>query len=1184
MSINPKEAKITSLHLFLTYRQLFAVHLTSIKLAGFKSFVDPTTISVPGQLVAVVGPNGCGKSNVIDAVRWVLGESSAKQLRGQSMQDVIFNGAASRKSVSRASVELIFNNSDHKLQGSWGQFAEVSIKRTLTRQGDSAYYINQQVVRRKDITDLFLGTGVGARGYAVIEQGMISRIIEARPEELRAYIEEAAGVSKYKERRRETENRLKDTRDNLSRLSDLQSELTRQIEKLERQAKTASDYKTLKTTIDHKQNLLSFARLGQAQASAKQAALLCSDLRLQETELENTLQSINQESYQLQLKEHDQQQKLHQTQNQWALIREKLARLEEQIRHHQDLKERVEKEKLQANVQISQISQQQKEITTALQSSEDALTEKQMLLDELHLASEETQLSVPDLEEQFSQQESVYLSQNEKINQLKREHDLATQKHSHLQQLQSTLKERQLALMQENKELGTPTQVELQEVQDIVSQHQYASDTLNQEIEATEQTLSKLQAALSSAQQSYHQLNGNYLGLNAQFDALSSLLKNHDDNDAFWQTQKLEAALPLWQHIEVDPKWQHALAVFLGERLNAREGTLLSVETRPNNHATLIIPNEKKSTFAQNSLRAQIQAKAPFDNALDDWLNHVSCAQNLQAALSSQASLSSQECLITPEGDAIYANSIVLFGHPNEENQLSRQSKINQLSAQLNEIKPQLEDIQVHITQTQTSIETQQRTLAEQKNQLKTQNEALKQAHLQETKLLERAKHTQIRATNIENEHAKLEIEQEQNALTLETLLDSIETLEAGLRNLEEDHQRAQEIRAHTQNTLKTARLQVLEANRQLGLEQLNEQKLKQQIEHFQQQLIQLNNRHDEVMERQSELAFEFENGDENQEQQFSLNHLLEEQEAIETSLNEIRKELEQTQNQNKHLSQKHQQTAQNQPKIQHALQQGLLQEQEATLLSQRFLDELKDRQADLEKLRVDAVGAGSLEILSKEIIQLSQKIEGLGAINLAALEELSEASERGHYLLAQIEDLNQAIGALETAITQIDDESNMLFKQTFDTVNEKMKSIFPTLFGGGQAMLEIVGDDLLNAGISIMAHPPGKKNSTIHLLSGGEKALTAMSLVFALFSLNPAPFCLLDEVDAPLDDANTSRFCLLVKEMSANTQFLYISHNRLTMEMAEQLIGVTMQEKGVSRIVAVDIKEALTMREGAEG
>lgn len=1162
------------------------MHLTAIKLAGFKSFVDPTTISVPGQLVAVVGPNGCGKSNVIDAVRWVLGESSAKQLRGQSMQDVIFNGAASRKSVSRASVELIFNNSDHKLQGSWGQFAEVSIKRTLTRQGDSAYYINQQVVRRKDITDLFLGTGVGARGYAVIEQGMISRIIEARPEELRAYIEEAAGVSKYKERRRETENRLKDTRDNLSRLSDLQSELTRQIEKLERQAQTASDYKKLKTTIDHKQNLLSFARLQQAQASAKQASLLCNDLRQQEAELEQTLQNINQEFYQLQLKEHEQQQKLHQTQNQWALIREKLARLEEQIRHHQDLKERLEREKLQASVQITQITQQQKEIQAALQTSEDALTDKQLLLSELHLASEETQLSVPDLEEQFSQQESTFLSQNEKINQLKREHDLATQKQSHLQQLQNTLKERQLALMQENKELGTPTQAALETTQATVHQYQNSCDLLNQEIETTEQNINKLQAALSSEQQSFHQLNGNYLSLNAQFDALSALLKNHDDNDAFWQSQKSESALTLWQNIEVDLKWQHALAVFLGERLNAREGTLHSHAARPNNQATLVTANSKQiqKPNRPDSLRAKIQAKVPFANALDDWLNHVHCVEDIQAALSLQKDLTTEESLITPEGDVIYAHSIVLFGQTSEENQLSRQSKVNQLAAQIAEITPKLENIQAHIIHTRAEIDTKQRTLIEQKSQLKIQNEALKHAHLEETKLLERAKQTQIRATNIEHEHSKLELEQEQHTLALETLLDTLETLETGLQNLEEAHQLAEETRNQTQNTLKTVRLQVLEANRQLGLEQLSEQKIKQQIENFQQQLNQLNHRHEELMERQSELAFEFENKDENQEQQYALNHLLEEQESVEQALNEIRKELEQTQNQNKGLSQKHQQNAQNQPKIQHALQQGLLQEQEANLLSTRFLDELKDRQADIESLKTEAPNSGSLEDLSKEIIQLSQKIDGLGAINLAALEELSEANERTHYLLTQIEDLNQAIYSLETAIIQIDDESNTLFKQTFDTVNEKMKSIFPTLFGGGQAMLEIVGDDLLNAGISIMAHPPGKKNSTIHLLSGGEKALTAMSLVFALFSLNPAPFCLLDEVDAPLDDANTSRFCLLVKEMSANTQFLYISHNRLTMEMAEQLIGVTMQEKGVSRIVAVDIKEALTMREGAEG
>lgn len=1159
------------------------MHLTSIKLAGFKSFVDPTTIYVPGQLVAVVGPNGCGKSNVIDAVRWVLGESSAKQLRGQSMQDVIFNGAATRKSVSRASVELVFNNADHKLQGSWGQFAEVSIKRTLTRQGDSAYYINQQVVRRKDITDLFLGTGVGARGYAVIEQGMISRIIEARPEELRAYIEEAAGVSKYKERRRETENRLQDTRDNLTRLADLQSEMVRQIKKLEQQAQTASHYTKLKTTMDHKQNLLSFAKLQQAQAQAKQAILLCTHLQVQEIELETTLQKITEESYQLQLTEHEQQQTTHQTQNQWAFIRERLARLEEQIRHQQNLQERLEREKLQMGAQLCQLTQQQQEITAALQSSETSLAAKQLILAKLDAACATAKISVPDLEELFSQQERTFLSQNEQINQLKRAKDLGIQKHTHLQQLQSTLKLRQQTLNQEAKELETPTLETLNTVQAEVVHHQNTCDMLHTKIETSEALLLKLQAALKQTQQSYYQLNGDALKLNAQFDALSSLLKNHDDNEAFWATQAAPSSAILWQSIKVNPKWQHALAVFLGERLNAREGNLLIGTTRPNNQVALVQPAHTHSNQGQDSLRAQIQAKAPFDTALSNWLSGVNCCENLQIAIDKQASLAPQTCLITPEGDVIDTYSILLFGQANKENQLTRQHKVHQLSEQLAKIAPQLAQMQTDIAQTQTSIETQQHSLNTQKNQLQNQNEALKQANIQETKLLERAKHTQIRATAIEYERKKIAQEQEEHTLALANVCYSLETLESELHNLQTEHQNVQNIRQQTQNSLKTAQLQVLETNRQLGLEQLNEQKIQQQIENFQQQLTQLTHRHNQMLERQSELAFECENSAEKQAQQIALTHLLEEQEAVKSTLNELAKALELTQNQSKQLQQQQQQIVKNQPKIQHALQQGLLQEQEATLLSERFSEELKERQADLELLCKAIDSQSNLETLSKEIIQLNHKIESLGAINLAALEELLEASERTQYLQTQIEDLNQAIEALERAILQIDDESNMLFKQTFDTVNEKMKTIFPTLFGGGQAQLEIVGDDLLHAGVSIMAHPPGKKNSTIHLLSGGEKALTAMSLVFALFSLNPAPFCLLDEVDAPLDDANTSRFCQLVTEMSSNTQFLYISHNRLTMEMAEQLIGVTMQEKGVSRIVAVAIKEALTMRDGVE-
>lgn len=1167
------------------------MRLTHIKLAGFKSFVDPTNIHVPGQLVAVIGPNGCGKSNVIDAVRWVLGEASAKQLRGQNMQDVIFNGANTRKPVSRASVELVFDNGDHVLQGAWGQYSEISIKRTLNRQGDSAYFINQQQVRRKDITDLFLGTGVGARGYAVIEQGMISRIIEARPEDLRAYLEEAAGVSKYKERRKETEARLKDTHDNLARLHDLQSELTRQMERLTRQAKVASRYQHLKTDLHHKQNLLALVRYDEAQVAEQTARVALASLETEQAEISLGLTQINEALYQQQLTEYDAQNSVNQIQTQWAMTREQLARLEEQIRHQQDTQKRLQREQMQTDAQLLQLTQASEVANERLQQAEAVLTEKQLIVEEWAMKVEEAQMQLPVLEEQVGQLDSAYASQSDERNRLRRSLELNQQTQQHKRQQQQQLIQRQQSLNDELAALNVPDSAQVAEAQQQVEEAQYQYATLSELLQQSEETLEAIAQRIQTAQTHQQTLNAQQLRLSAQHDALAALLNSEDESAApYWAEHGLSDAPAVWQSIRVAPKWQQAVATYLGERLQARSAdvAILSsgtqpptlVLTKPNSHQASQL-TAASAALADTALLKQIDDQGEFAAPLNEWLGMVYCAENLTEALAQQHRLEGQQCWLTPEGHVITAHSVAIQGANQADNQLARQHKITELQAALTELAPQCTLAVEQVAQLQTQQSQQQNIQRQQKQQLQQLNDSLREANTQATKLLERANQTQLRQQHIQQEQTHNEAALEELAMALETLMLTVVELEDALFALDEDHQETERIRQTQQHDLKQARAMVFEANRQLGLEQIAEQKLLQNIAQAEQELAHIASQQLALTQRQKELVLGHDHAQQHEDQQQSLQTLEQTQENIQAQLQEAQSQLEQVRQHSQQLNAQQQQLSARQPQLQQALQAQLLAQQEAKLQAERFLEELTAHDADLAALRIERSElTTSPDELSQQIVELARLLEGLGAVNLAALEELTEAEQRALYYQTQSEDLQAAMSALTDAIAKIDDESKALFKETFDAVNKKVQQFFPTLFGGGEAKLEMVGDDLLNAGVSIMARPPGKKNSTIHLLSGGEKALTAMSLVFALFSLNPAPFCLLDEVDAPLDDANTSRFCQLVKEMSVNTQFLYISHNRLTMEMAEQLVGVTMQEKGVSRIVAVDIKEALSMRE----
>ena len=1159
------------------------MRLTHIKLSGFKSFTDPTTIHVPGQLVAVIGPNGCGKSNVIDAVRWVLGEASAKQLRGESMQDVIFNGAATRRPAPRASVELVFDNSDHSLQGAWGQYAEVSIKRQLTRQGESTYFINNQTVRRRDITDLFLGTGVGARGYAVIEQGMISRIIEARPEELRAYIEEAAGVSKYKERRKETEGRLKDTREHLQRLGDLQSELARQVEKLEKQAETAERYKSLTAQLNQQQDLLDYAQWQQSLAAADKATAQHQSLQAQQDETAAQVQALNDEVHALQTAEQSQQQAVHELSNKRGVLREQIARLEEQIRHQQNLHQRIERDKQAAQAQLQRIHQEQQQIRVKLEENELQVEEKQTELAEWAMQVAEHEERLPELEEAQATLNAAFQTQQDEANRIRRELALKQQQLAHAEQTVAKHEERKGRLKQENQALNLPDEAETAAAQEAAALLQSQQEHYEEQIIAAEDALHTAREVFQTTSNRFQSLKQQHITLQAQQQALSQILSQQQEAADFWQATDHTAAPQLWQHITAPAEWQHALSVILAERLHARAVPhgFVPPTPLPQGQAAWLsddLSGGFKKSLPVQALLNQIQVQPPFQTALHHWLDGVLCAPDLSYALAHQSDLGAHQIWLTPEGHQVDKVSVLLYAKPAQESLIAQKARLDGIASELEKLAPELSAAEAAFKQAEAAVgssEVQHKNLMQQQQQHTRQ---YSQAQQRAAELLARINQGQIRREHIERELAQLAEEQTVLQHTSDGLADDIVTLQEAAAELEHQQQTATHSRQEQQGRLKQAQLALLEANRQYGLAEVAVHKLNQQKQNYQQQIAQLEQQTFDWQERQQELALAYETEFQNDEQHIKLEELSEAVQTLDEEYIVVQEKLAQIQEQGREQYAKVQTLQTQLPQLQAATQTALLQQQEALINAKRYHQNLTERAADFDAL--EALAKESPKVLNTSIGSLSQQIEALGAVNLAALQELEEARERDGYYRSQSEDVQAAIALLEEAIAQIDDKTKERFKETFDAVNGKVQTFFPTLFGGGEATLKMIGDDLLTAGVSIMARPPGKKNSTIHLLSGGEKALTAMSLVFALFSLNPAPFCLLDEVDAPLDDANTSRFCNLVKEMSAQTQFLYISHNRLTMEMAEQLVGVTMQEKGVSRIVAVDIKQALEMAE----
>jgi chromosome segregation protein len=1150
---------------------------------------------MPGQLVGVVGPNGCGKSNIIDAVRWVLGESKAAALRGESMQDVIFNGSGNRKPAGRSSVELVFDNTEGRIQGEWGRFTELSVKRILTRDGASSYYINNQTVRRRDVQDMFLGTGLGPRAYAIIGQGMISRIIEARPEELRIFLEEAAGVSKYKERRRETENRLSDTRDNLIRIEDILRELDAQIVKLEQQAEVAQRYRDLQATHDEQQQLLWLTRKRDAVAEQERVAkdiaqrgvaleAHIADLRATERALEEARAA-----------HYAAGDAVHAAQGQVLKINAEIGKLESEIRMIVDGRAR-----LQAQVE-SQTGNRERR----LREAEDLRTRAAELqrqiedgggrLQAARAQADEQAAALPAFEETYQHAREALSGARSAAAMAEQSIDAAGAEQRNLDRQLATLAQRRERLQQERQQLGQPDDARLAQLNADVARLQADLDAAAARLADVDQRVPQLQAERQASQEARTRDSDTLARLEARLAALRELqakVEADEKLDPWLKSQGLESLPRLFRKLQVEPGWEAAFEAVLRERIEGLEvGRLDSLGGLAHN-----APPARVAFYSTaGAIAVEVPAPAGFAKlaervrghdaalaaVLADWLAGVFVADDMAQALAARAQLPPGGQFVVKGGHLVSRHGVRFHAADDRKaGLLARRQEIENIERELRAQKLLVEQAGAALVRADSALRLAQESQQRERQAVERARNQLHGVQLDAVRLgelIERVKH---RAGQIDGELAEVttheeelraqrgeadsrfeQLDQEVAARqeAVEAARRAYEEADAHLRAAREAQQRVQAEASRIQFELSSARDRAADLTQAAGVAAGDAEKFAADIEQSQLEIAKL----DDSAARGG------------------LDQWLTQRGGAEAQLAEARSRQDELAQQLRAADEKRLTLEREVQPKREKITELQLKEQAARLNAEQFTQQLAEAHADEAALtaRLEAQPARA-NALQAEITRLAAEIEALGAVNLAALDELTTSRERKGFLDAQSTDLKAAINTLEDAIRKIDRETRDLLANTFEQVNTQFGQLFPKLFGGGEAKLVMTGEEILDAGVQVMAQPPGKRNSTIHLLSGGEKALTATALVFALFKLNPAPFCLLDEVDAPLDDANTDRFCNLVRSMTGTaeepgTQFLFITHNKIAMEMAEQLVGVTMQEQGVSRIVAVDIEAA---------
>ena len=1150
---------------------------------------------VRGQLVGVVGPNGCGKSNVIDAVRWVLGESSAKHLRGETMQDVIFNGSGERKPVNRASVELVFDNTLGKAAGPWSAYSEISVKRVLERDGESAYFINNLHVRRRDVADIFLGTGLGGRAYAIIEQDMISRIVEARPEELRTFLEEAAGISKYRERRRETELRLDDTRENLARVDDILQELARQLEHLEVQAAVAAKYRSLESSLKLTQRLLWLLR---KQEAANQRARLAREVDQISVELEAETARLRQLESGL---EHLRQahyaaaDHVHSAQGALYEASADAARLEQALEHQRDSRRRVDAQLARLEQERSQLERQDAAVRESLVAQRTALEQVRERVAECRAVHESESAAIPEAETAYTSTRAQTEQVQQELARCEQAIEVETTRREHIEKLLAQLEQRSQRLEQERASLEAAKPEGLEqlrrELDDLESRIQAKRDGLaaaDEELPALEQAYREAADQADIASREMGAVDARCTGL----ELLQRQVSRSGEMHAWLDDHQLDGFSRLWQGIRIEPGWEDALEAVLRERLNA-----IALDDLQRAAGWLAGPPPGKVSFFQKRdgamAASELAGRRPLlalitcidpavKQVLADWLNRAYVVDDAAQGFSQRDELPAGALLVCPQGHVFTRDSVSFHAADSEVHGiLSRQREIEQLRARHVAMDADVQAASAGATQAQAELETRRAhalRLREETAQLQQQRHDLQLEHLRLSQQAERAEHRDEQiARELEEIRADAGRETQQRQAACERLselggrLGDLRTRLDGVRTAHESASQALDAR---REAVQAADRRHQEAAFELRVDSQKIVDLEQSLQEFSEKI-------ERVHSAAEALTQELTSLDEGPIQA-ELNSALTRRVEREKALAQAREALEEAERVLKESEQQRMACEQRLTPLRERVGEVRLKEQEARLAEENFAAHLAEVDADVVELAGKVEKGMRPNALQAEINRLGEEMAALGAVNLAALEELQAARERKTYLDAQSQDLREAIDTLENAIRRMDRETRERLQSTFDQVNQNLAQMFPALFSGGEARLVITGDELLDAGLSIIARPPGKKNTSIHLLSGGEKALTALSLVFALFQLNPAPFCLLDEVDAPLDDTNAERLCKLVQQMAQNTQFLFISHNKITMEMAEQLIGINRPEQGISKVVAVDIEEAMRLREEA--
>lgn len=1163
------------------------MRLKCIKLAGFKSFVDPTTVNFPSNLCAVVGPNGCGKSNIIDAVRWVMGESSAKNLRGENMTDVIFNGSSGRKPVGQASIELVFDNSDGTLLGEYAGFTEISIKRKVTRDGQNHYYLNGTKCRRRDITDIFLGTGLGPRSYAIIEQGMISRLIEAKPEELRVYIEEAAGISKYKERRRDTESRMRRTMENLERLTDIRDELERQLSRLQRQAQAAekyTEYKQEERQFKAQLQALKYQQLD-LQAKAKQSGIRDLELRMESFITDQVNKDTQIEKYRSQYTELGD--KFNEVQGRYYAIGADISRLEQSIQHANERARQLQADLDQTNRDCKEAEENLLIDAQKAETWEAELLELEPELELVKEAEETSSESLINAEEAMQRWQNDWDNFNQRAAEPRQRAEVQQSRIQHLEQVQQRLLQRIEKLREEKNSLQGDSEDEaigqlteqLAELDLAADEKREQVDAITGQLDEKRNDMQRVQHELDGARSKLQTLRGRHASLEAlQQAALGE--KNKAVKEWLVQ-QNLSGASRLAETVSVSDGWDKALETVLGNALqavcvdgidatarligNLTQGELVLFDTSSRINASMA----NKATLLSSKITASWDVQG--------LLAGVYIAEDLNAALGLRTQLAANESVITRDGiwlsphwvrvarDTDASSGVIARRQELEELDatiMSTEEVVAAFSEQLDALRTAIKELEQQRENLRREADDQSRRYGELRSQLSARQVRVEQ--------------TNMRRERLDNEvrEAREQMEQEAEQLSEARMIlsEAIEMMGQDTDKRESLLQERDNIRAGLDSARQRARHDKDKAH-ELAM---RFQSVKTQLESIRLGIGRLREQTARLQERREQLIVNIsDNRDPVEEFKLELEASLAKRLSVEAALTEARRALETVEQELRQSEQARHRAEQEVQAVRAHLEQERLAAQMYEVQRAGIVEQLQEDNLSLDVIIAEMPEGTEIKPLEEELEAIAGKISRLGPINLAAIDEYKTESERKNYLDAQNADLMEALETLENAIKRIDRETRTRFKETFDQVNKSLQELFPKVFGGGHAYLELTGEDLLDTGITIMARPPGKRNSTIHLLSGGEKALTAIALVFSIFRLNPAPFCMLDEVDAPLDDANVGRYAKMVEEMAEHVQFIYITHNKNAMEMAHQLLGVTMHEPGVSRLVTVDVDEA---------